>query len=113
MHSIIRELSEVTATPTAHGIGLKKVLLCSNETTSSVTQIAVTQLRKGESIEAHIHSTMDEHYIFLEGKAKMFLNGKEYTCKNGTYILVHLGTDHLLEALSDIRFITIGVAYDK
>lgn len=113
MHNIIRELSEITVTPTAHGIGLKKVLLCSNETISAITQIAVTQLRKGERVEIHIHKTMDEHYIFLEGEATMLLNGEEHSCKNETYILVCSGAEHSLKALTDIKFITIGVAYDK
>lgn len=56
---------------------------------------------------------MDEHYIFLEGEATMLLNGKEHTCKDGTYILVYSETEHSLKAFTDIKFITIGVAYDK
>ena len=111
MHNIIRELSEITAMPKVHGIGLKRVLLYSNETVSAITQIAVAQLRSGESVEMHIHKTMDEHYIFLEGEAIMFLNDEKHICKNGTYILVCSGTEHSLEALTDIKFITIGVAY--
>lgn len=113
MHNIIRELSEITVAHTSHHVGVKQVLLHSGETASAITQIAVTQLRKGEEIEVHIHKTMDEHYIFLAGKAIIFLNGEEYTCKNGTYILVSSNDRHSLRALTDIKFITIGVAYDK
>ncbi len=113
MYNIIKELSKIVATPTVHEVGSKKVLLNSNETESAITQIAVTRLEKGEKVEPHIHKTMDEHYFFLEGEATLFLNNEEHVCKNGTYILVCTGTTHSLKALTDVLFITIGVAYDK
>ena len=113
MYSIIRELSEIVAMPTTHEVGSKKVLLSSNETESAITQIAVTQLKKGENVGIHMHKTMDEHYFFLVGEATLFLNNEEYICKNGTYILVYSGTTHSLKALTDVKFVTIGVAYDK
>lgn len=113
MYKIIRELSEIVATPTAHGVGAKKVLLSSNETESAITQIAVTRLEKGEKVEVHMHKTMDEHYFFLEGEVILFLNNEKYVCKNDTYILVYSGTSHSLKALTDTKFITIGVAYEK
>lgn len=113
MYNIKRELSEIAPTPTAHAVGSKKVLLGSNETKSAITQIAVTLLEKGEEVAPHVHKTMDEHYFFLEGEATLLLNNEEHICKNGTYILVCSGIAHSLKALTDIKFITIGVAYDK
>lgn len=113
MYNIIRELSEIVAKPTTHEVGSKKVLLSPNETESAVTQIAVTCLEKGEKVEAHIHKTMDEHYFFLEGEAILFLNNEKHVCRYGTYILVYSGAVHSLKALTDIKFITIGIAYDK
>ena len=47
----IKTLSIVTTT---HSIGKKQILLNSQETSTSLTQIAVTQLKAGETAEAVI-----------------------------------------------------------
>lgn len=110
---IIRKINEVPATPTAHGIGLKQVLLASTETSSAVTQIARTTLREGEEVELHVHQTMDEHYYFLSGKGVMVVDDEAVMCAEGVYMLVPQGARHALKAETEMTFITIGVAYDK
>lgn len=111
--SLHRNLSEISALPTAHSVGLKKVLLSTAETESAVTQIAVTEFRAGESVEAHIHTTMDEHYIFLEGEGSVSVGSQTLSCHTGDYLLVPAGESHCLKALTDMKFVTIGIAYDK
>jgi len=110
---IKRDIKEVAAAPTAHGIGLKQVLLAAAETDSAVTQIARTTLRQGEEVEVHVHRTMDEHYYFLGGKGVMVVDDEAVECREGIYLLVPQGTGHALKAESDLTFITIGIAYDK
>lgn len=110
--TVFRRISEIPALPTAHAVGLKKVLLANDETESAVTQIAVTTFNPGESAEPHVHSTMDEHYIFLEGDGVMTIGGKDYCCHADSYLLVQAGTVHTLRAVSRMKFITIGIAYD-
>lgn len=109
---IVRSLADIPALPTAHGTGLKQVLLAASETDSAVTQIARTSFRSGERAESHIHPTMDEHYLFLEGRGSMTLGDDRRDCLPGDYILVPAGTAHSLLALTDMKFITIGIAYD-
>lgn len=113
MKPIIKDINTITAVPTAHNIGLKQVLLTSGETTSAVTQIACSQLRQGEQVDEHFHKTMDEHYLFEEGVGVMTIDGISYDCKSGTYILVPAGCPHSLKSLLDMKFLTIGIAYDK
>lgn len=113
MKPIIKDINTITAVPTAHNIGLKQVLLTSGETTSAVTQIACSQLRQGEEVEEHVHKTMDEHYLFEEGVGVMTIDGNSYDCKCGTYILVPAGCSHSLKSLLYMKFLTIGIAYDK
>lgn len=107
---LIRNLSNIPAIPTAHHVGMKQVFVANNETTSLVTQIAIGQLSPGEVVELHTHSTMDEHYLFLEGSGEMIIDGETYLCKSGTFMLIPAGAEHGLKAVSEMRFVTVGVA---
>ncbi len=111
--TVYRRLSEIEAAPTAHAVGLKKVLLSAGETRSAVTQIAVTTFRAGEKAGSHRHPTMDEHYLFIEGEGLMTVDGQSYECRPGDYLLVGAGSLHELQALAEMKFMTIGIAYDK
>lgn len=110
---IFRRLSEVGAVATAHAVGLKKVLLSSAETPSAVTQIAVTSFKADETAESHVHPTMDEHYFFMEGEGEMTVGDTVCHCRPGDYLLVPAGSSHRLTAVKAMKFMTIGIAYDK
>lgn len=43
-----KEFSDILPVSTSHHVGLKTVLLSSQETSSSLTQIAITELHKGD-----------------------------------------------------------------
>lgn len=109
---ICRHLDEITPVPTSHDIGLKQVLLSNAETDSAITQIAKTILQKGEKVEEHIHPTMDEHYLFLNGAAYLYVDDMRIECTKNQYVLVPSNSIHFIEATSDTEFITIGVAID-
>ncbi len=69
MQSIIqKEFSDILPVSTSHHVGLKTVLLSSQETSSSLTQIAITELHKGDFVDTHVHPTMDEHYFLWKEK---------------------------------------------
>ena len=111
MQSIIqKEFSDILPVSTSHHVGLKTVLLSSQETSSSLTQIAITELHKGDFVDNHVHPTMDEHYYFMEGEGLMMIVNEKYICKAGTYLLITAGYRHSLQACSVMKFITIGVA---
>lgn len=112
MAYIARHLNEIAPKPTSHNIGLKQVLLAGDETTSAITQIAKTVLKKGERVEEHVHPTMDEHYLGLSGKGSLWVDDQEIVLVKDTYVLVKAGSKHHLEAKDDICFLTIGVAID-
>lgn len=111
MQQIIqKEFSAILPVPTSHHVGLKTILLSSQETSSSLTQIAITELRKGDFVDTHVHPTMDEHYYFMEGDGVMIIADEKYICKSGMYLLVPAGYRHSLQACSVMKFMTIGVA---
>ena len=107
---IIRNLSDVIPLKTSHNIGLKSVLLSNEETISNITQIAYFELKEGEKADSHIHQTMDEHYLFISGKGIMCVDNEEIECKEGVFVLVPAKSSHSLEAISNLKFIAIGVA---
>lgn len=103
-------LTEISSVPTAHQIGQKTVLLKNQETSSNITQIAMTELQQGESVEEHVHLTMDEHFFFLSGEGVITVDGKEMECKEGVFLLIPATCKHGMSALTNMKFLTIGVA---
>lgn len=110
MAYIKRSLTDIDPIPTSHGIGVKQVLLASEETSSAVTQIAKSSLNKGEKVEEHIHPTMDEHYLCLSGEGVLYVDHQRIAFTKDTYVLVKAGSSHYLEATSDVTFLTMGIA---
>ena len=53
---------------------------------------------------------MDEHYLFISGKGVMCVDNEDIECKEGVFVLVPAKSPHSLEAISDLKFIAIGVA---
>lgn len=110
MPYIKRQLDRVAPMPTSHGIGVKQVLLAGDETSSAVTQIAKSSLKKGEKVEEHIHPTMDEHYFCFSGEGILWVDYQRIAFTKGTYVLVKAGSIHSMEATADVTFLTIGIA---
>lgn len=110
--AIIREAAAIPLLTTAHGSGQKRVLLATSETSSTVTQIALTTFDPGEIVEIHTHPTMDEHYYILEGEADFTIGDDVRRLGNGTYILIPAGMPHSLTSITPLKLITLGIAYD-
>ena len=107
---IIRNLCDIVPVSTMHGNGEKRVLIANNETSTLITQVAITELKKGENVEEHSHPTMEEHFIFLEGECTAVIDGNKEACKAGTFLKVPAKAIHSLQPITDIRMITIGIA---
>lgn len=106
---MLKHLLNILPQPTAHGIGQKRVLLSQAETDTNLTQIAVTTLQAGEATEEHSHPTMEECFFFLNGEAKLTIEGNTITCHAGDFVQVKCGERHRLEAVKETRVLTIGV----
>ena len=105
---MIRKLQDITPVSTSHGVGMKRVLLSSNESDCSLTQIAVTELKAGEVATAHVHPDMQEAFYVLEGDIEVVLDGKPVTCSQDTFVYVNKCTSHELKPITDARIMTIG-----
>jgi len=105
---VIRHLADITPVTTSHGVGQKRVLLSSNESGCSLTQIAVTELKAGEIAAAHVHPDMQEGFYVLDGELEVYLDGKKTICSRDTFVYVEKCTSHEMRALTNSRIMTIG-----
>lgn len=110
METIKKNIKELPIITTTHGVGEKRVLLNSQETSTPLTQIAVTRLKAGEAAEEHLHPTMEEFFLFQKGDASMTVGKEQITCSSGDFISIPANTLHVLKAITDIEIITIGCA---
>ena len=105
---MIRNLSDIEPVTTSHGVGQKRVLLSSNESGCSLTQIAVTELKAGETAVAHVHPDMQEGFYVIDGDLEVDLDGKKTVCGKDTFVYVEKCTSHEMHAVTDCRIMTIG-----
>lgn len=105
-----RNIKDILPSLTSHGIGKKRILLSKDETTTAITQIAVTQLKADEKIESHNHATMEEYFLFQKGEAILTINNQEIKCTTGDFIQIPARTLHSLQAITDIEILTVGCA---
>ena len=109
METTKKKIKELPIITTTHGVGQKRVLLNSQETSTPLTQIAITRLKAGEAAE-HLHPTMEEFFLFQKGDAIMTVGKEQITCGSGDFISIPANTPHSLKAITDIEIITIGCA---
>ena len=105
-----KKIIDIIPISTTHGVGEKRVLLNSQETSTPLTQIAVTRLKAGEMAKEHLHPTMEEFFLFQKGDAIMTVGEEQITCSSGDFISIPANTPHALKAIADIEIITIGCA---
>ena len=103
-----KKIIDIIPISTTHGVGEKRVLLNSQETSTPLTQIAVTRLKAGEMAKEHLHPTMEEFFLFQKGDAIMTVGKKQIICSSGDFISILANTLHSLKATTDIEIITIG-----
>ena len=105
-----KKIIDIIPISTTHGVGEKRVLLNSQETSTPLTQIAVTRLKAGEMAKEHLHPTMEEFFLFQKGDAIMTVGEEQITCSSGDFISIPANTLHALKAITSHEIITIGCA---
>lgn len=108
-----RQLIDIQPITSSHKVGLKRVLLASDESGCAITQIAITDLKAGEVAEVHVHYDMQEGFYVMSGELDIVLNGDVEHCKAEDFVWVERGTSHELRAITDVRMMTIGCKTDN
>lgn len=103
-------ISEIEFTKSSHPGHLKKVIFTGFEMTSAVTQVAYAELPAGEIIEEHLHETMEEVFLVLEGNCEFYLNGVPQLLRKDSVIKITPKIKHKLKALTDTKLYYFGVS---
>lgn len=103
-----KSLKGIAPILTSHKAGLKRVLLSANESECPITQIAVTDLKAGETVTGHVHTDMQEAFYVVSGKLDIVLDGVVEHCQAEDFVYVKSGVSHELRAITDVRVMTIG-----
>ena len=113
--AVIRHAESISEIMTAHNSGTKKVLLSGDESDNAITQIALGNLEKGESVELHEHLTMKEYFCFIAGKGRYLINGETHELSKGSFVIIPEKTVHALINTGDepLSFFYFGIASDK
>ena len=106
-------MSDIECVTTSHGSGEKRVLFGKDETATDITQIAVTRLKAGECVDEHMHRTMEEMFLVLDGSVELNSDGEKTVCVKEDFIHIEAGTPHGLRALADTRLLTVGCAVEE
>ena len=66
-------------------------------------------MKSGEKIKSHLHSNMEEFYLFNEGEAVLTIEDEIYKCNPGTFVKIPANASHSIIATEEIRFTYWGV----
>jgi quercetin dioxygenase-like cupin family protein len=103
-------ISDIEFTKSSHNGQLKKVIFIGTEMTSAVTQVAYTELFAGEIIEEHLHDSMEEVFLVLEGNCEFCLDGVSQVLMKDSVIKIAPKIKHKLKALTETKLYYFGVS---
>lgn len=92
---------------------LKKILFKKGDLVEGAIQmINWAKLPMGRSFEKHYHTTMEEVYIILSGKAKIIIDKEEEYLEKGDAVLIPIKAAHQMTNISDeeVNYIALGIA---
>ena len=108
-----RNLHQITPATTSYEMGLKRVLLSSNESGCSITQIAVIDLKAGEKSAMHIHPDLQDVFYILDGTLEVTIDGQANLCHKDDFIFIeHLQT-YQLHAITDVQMLAMGCVIES
>jgi mannose-6-phosphate isomerase len=108
-----RHLNDITPAGTSYEMGLKRVLLSSNESGCSITQIAVIELKAGEESAMHIHPDLQDAFYILDGELDVTINGTVHHCKKDDFLFIEQLNTYQLHAITDVRMLAMGCVIES
>lgn len=109
-NKLIQSLEELTNINLNHNTGQKRVFLQNGDTPTNITQVAFAYIQAGNSIENHIHPTMEEHFYIVKGDGVFVINNQHSQFTPQTFIRIPANTSHSILAQTDLEFIYWGIA---
>lgn len=91
----------------------KKVLFRKDELAGGkIEMINWAKLPAGKTFKAHYHEDMDEVFIILNGKTKIYIGQEESDLEKGDAVLIPKGSVHKMSNTcgEDVEYIAIGIS---
>ena len=109
----IKNIVDLPALFTSHGVGIKKTFIFGNESGDSLTQYAYAKLKFGEIIESHSHSSMNEYFFVHSGKGDLITDQGQKKLKKGDFFNIPKGVKHQIKISNEedaLELIYFGIA---
>ncbi len=103
-------ISDIEFEESSHPRQLKKVIFNGSEMTSAVMQVAYAELLAGEIIEEHVHDSMEEVFLVLDGNCEFCLDGVPQVLIKHSVIKIAPKIKHKLKALTETKLYYFGVS---
>jgi quercetin dioxygenase-like cupin family protein len=104
LHYLHKDLDSLDWINAKHSGILKKVCFIGEEFKSNITQVAYTELKQGNEVNAHIHTSMEEIFFLIEGICEFKIEGDLIFAKKQSIIRIPVHKEHSLHAISDCKF---------
>lgn len=94
----------------------KKILLENREfTPGNLQMVNFAKMHAGSSFRPHYHEDMDEYFIILRGKARVWIEKEAAQIEAEEMVLLPRGRVHRMENIGpeDLDYIVIGISYGK
>lgn len=108
-----KHLNDITPSGTSYEMGMKRVLLSSNESGCSITQIAVIDLKAGEKSAMHIHPDLQDAFYILDGILEVTINGTIHQCKKDDFLFIEQLNTYQLHAITDVSMLAMGCVIES
>ncbi len=106
----LKSISEIEFSNSSHPGQLKKVIFHGFEMISPVTQVAYAELRAGDIVEEHLHDSMEEVFLVIDGNCEFCLDGVSHLLKQDDVIKIAPKIKHTLRAIKDSKLYYFGVS---
>lgn len=104
----IKNISDIPFVNSGHGTGVKQVLLSKEDTDTNITQVAVVTMKQGDSGDTHVHWGIEESFFVISGELNLISGEQIHLMKEGDFVRLQMGTKHNLEAITDVKLLSIG-----
>lgn len=110
MEDLIKRLDEICWNNSSHTGVYKKIIFTNEFFQSNITQVAYSELGAGEQIDYHIHESMDEVFLLIEGVCEFNVNDEVFLANSQSAIRIPAKIKHSIRAITDCNFYYFGVS---
>ena len=103
-----KNLKDIQLVPTEHPESMKRVLLAKENSQTNISQIAIFEMKAGESSAQHRHWGIEEFLLVLEGEAEISVDSETQVFQPNDFVTVNFALNHSLRAITHCKILSVG-----